>query len=126
MSVRVCAYAQVTRAKLHRTVNAMASVTDIITEITQISELHKRRGRCKLITGLIDSVALKIGVVVYWDAGTALQFATVVDAAGFPDDLATLLHDAGDARASTHIASSTGARQPASGAPPRDQTLRHL
>ena len=104
----------------------MTSVTDIVTEITQISELHKKRGDCKLITGLIESVAMKIGVVVYWDAGTALQFATGVDAADFPDGLSKLLHDAGDARASTHIASSTGARKPASGAPPRDQTLRHL
>ena len=105
----------------------MASVTDLIAEIQDASRLLKRRSAPDLATGLMNSIATKIGTVPSWDTKTASRMADAIDEAKLSDEMKAVLHDACDKRLAACIdASANTVSRPASGAPTRDQTMRHI
>ena len=105
----------------------MASITDLMGEIRDASRLLATRGRSDLSLGLINSIAAKISTVSQWDTKTASRMADVVADTDIDNDLKMVLQDACDKRLAVYIDTSVGvSARAASGAPPRDQMMRHV
>ena len=110
-----------------RYLTLMASVTDIIAEIQDAARLLAKRSSDGLSMGLINSIAMKMGTVSQWTTKVASRMADAIAETSLDDQLKKVLHEACDKRLAAYIDASVGpTSRPASGAPTRDQTLRHI
>ena len=105
----------------------MATLTGVLKEIDDVTKLARmRQVNGDMIGGLIESIATKIGTIATWDTGYAVAIATRVMESELTHEWKTILQNACDDRTSTYTAGVGSGRRNSSGAPPRDQTMRHM
>lgn len=103
----------------------MVSIADVLKELKDVTQLINMRRDSELSSALITSLASKIAGVTTWCTGTTTTLMDAITTSGLSSDLTTRLNAACDARIRGHLALPHNTRA-ASGAPPRDQTVRYL
>ena len=104
----------------------MTFITDVIKEIGNIRVLQRTGGSADIVSGLTDSVAKKISTILTFDAGSAVTLTQAISDSELPDKFKDVLTKSCNDRTMGYIETSTGDSRRASGAPPRDQTIRDL
>ena len=107
-------------------IRTMAYVTDLMKELDDIKSLVKIRGDHPMVIGLAESLASKIGTVVHWDSGSVVSMTKALSDSGLPIPAVQNIEAAIDARTKSYTASATGRTVAPNGAPPRDQSMRHM
>ena len=103
----------------------MATLPAVIKEIDDIAKLTQMRTNQAMVEGLVESVATKIGTIVQWDTGSAVQMSLKIAESTLTDDCKSRLAKACDARTAAYAAIQNPARN-AGGAPQRDQFMRTM
>jgi len=103
----------------------MAYLADILTEIANIADIAKLRGDSDMVQGLVESTATKIATVVHSGSGSIVSLTKALATSGLQDSYTQIVQVAIDNRTSSYTSNVAG-RKASSGAPPRDQTMRHM
>ena len=110
----------------------MAQLSDIIKEIHDVKELLKvrRKPADTVVVGLVKSIGSKIASVAAWDTRSTVLLSQAIASAGLAHDLQVELEAACDARTEvfteTANVGASAQKWKASGAPCRDQSMRHM